>query len=164
MNWDAISAVGEIVGACGVIASLLYVGVQIRADGRARLAATIHDQSEALGNLMAALFGDGELSDIYFRGIQDFNSLEGVELVRFSAFFGKAFRVYEDAFFHHRDGLLDAEIWRGLCGPVEDLLAYPGVQSWWNARKHHYSPDLHLHVARLLGEDREQRLYRKVDS
>ena len=30
MNWEAASAIGEIVGAIGVMASLVYLAVQIR--------------------------------------------------------------------------------------------------------------------------------------
>ena len=30
MNWDAIGAIGEIVGAIGVIATLAYLAIQIR--------------------------------------------------------------------------------------------------------------------------------------
>jgi hypothetical protein len=30
MNWDAIGAVAELLGAIGVIASLVYLAVQIR--------------------------------------------------------------------------------------------------------------------------------------
>ena len=30
MNWDAIGAVGEVVGATGVIASLLYLAIQLK--------------------------------------------------------------------------------------------------------------------------------------
>ena len=38
MNWEAIGAVGEAVGAAGVIISLLYLAVRIRGDARARRA------------------------------------------------------------------------------------------------------------------------------
>lgn len=31
MNWDAIGAISEMLGAIGVIASLVYVGSQVRA-------------------------------------------------------------------------------------------------------------------------------------
>jgi len=30
MNWDAVTGVAELIGATGVIASLVYVGLQIR--------------------------------------------------------------------------------------------------------------------------------------
>ena len=41
MNWDAAGAVGEILGAIGVIGSLLYLGIQIRRDQVATTANTI---------------------------------------------------------------------------------------------------------------------------
>jgi hypothetical protein len=30
MNWEAIGAIGEVVGAAGVVATLLYLAVQVR--------------------------------------------------------------------------------------------------------------------------------------
>ena len=30
MNWEAVGAIGEVVGALGVIATLLYLAIQIR--------------------------------------------------------------------------------------------------------------------------------------
>ena len=35
MNWDAIGAIAELVGAVGVVASLLYVATQVRTSNRA---------------------------------------------------------------------------------------------------------------------------------
>jgi hypothetical protein len=35
MNWEAVGAIGQIVGAFGVIASLLYVAIQVRASNKA---------------------------------------------------------------------------------------------------------------------------------
>lgn len=34
MNWDAISAVGEIVGAAAVVLTLIYLAVQIRQNNK----------------------------------------------------------------------------------------------------------------------------------
>ena len=39
MNWEAIGAIAEAVGAAGVIASLVYLGTQIRSNTRAAKAA-----------------------------------------------------------------------------------------------------------------------------
>ena len=40
MNWDALGAIAELLGAAGVIASLLYLAVQVRQNTRqTRLAA-----------------------------------------------------------------------------------------------------------------------------
>ena len=40
MNWEAIGAVVEIAGAFGVIATLIFLGVQIRQSSMATMAAT----------------------------------------------------------------------------------------------------------------------------
>ena len=159
MNWDALAAIGEIVGALGVVSSLLYLAIQIRADARARRAAVIHEQSEAYSTYLRLVASDPDLSAVYFRGIHDFNSLERGDLVRFSAMLGHLFRIYEDNLFQLNDGVLDARVWQGLAGPVNDLLAYPGVRAWWQTRRHHYSPDLQSHIEQKLGERRVPRLY-----
>ena len=37
MSWEAIGAVGELLGAAGVITSLIYLVLQVRADSSERL-------------------------------------------------------------------------------------------------------------------------------
>ena len=41
MNWESIGAIGEVLGAIGVIATLLYLSVQIRQNTRAMHGATL---------------------------------------------------------------------------------------------------------------------------
>lgn len=43
MNWDAISTIAEIVGATGVIASLVYLAIQIRQNTLVTRAETTKD-------------------------------------------------------------------------------------------------------------------------
>ncbi len=45
MNWDAISAIGEIVGAAAVVVSLLCLAVQIRDPNRQARLLAMHDMS-----------------------------------------------------------------------------------------------------------------------
>ena len=42
MNWDAIGAIGEIVGASAVVISLVYLASQIRIQNRESRAASVH--------------------------------------------------------------------------------------------------------------------------
>ena len=43
MNWEAIGAIGELVGAVGVIATLAYLAVQIRQNSQAVRSSTRSD-------------------------------------------------------------------------------------------------------------------------
>jgi hypothetical protein len=53
MNWEAVAAIGELLGATGVIVSLLYLAVQVRQNTRqTRLAA-----QQAVSRSSESLFG-----------------------------------------------------------------------------------------------------------
>ena len=136
MNWEAIGAVGETVGATGVIISLLYLAMQIRGDARAKRAATVHEQSAAFRDLLRMLATDKGLAEVYLHGIRELNSVQEADLVRFASVLGFMFRVFEEAYFQRKEGNLDAHVWQGFEAPVNDMLAYPGVQEWWFTRSH----------------------------
>jgi hypothetical protein len=56
MNWDAIGAIGETVGALAVILTLAYLAVQIRQNALATQTASHHAVTDSLnqGNLAMA--------------------------------------------------------------------------------------------------------------
>jgi hypothetical protein len=53
------------------------------------------------------------LSELYYRGIQDFESLKGAEIVRFSAFMDQMFKLFEEAYHGQLERHMDARVWRG---------------------------------------------------
>ena len=57
MNWEAIGAIGEIVGGVGVIATLIYLAVQIRQNTRSVEAATYQSVAESLADASYRLIG-----------------------------------------------------------------------------------------------------------
>lgn len=139
MNWEAIGAVGEVLGASGVIISLLYLASQIRGEARAKRASAVHDQSDAYRHFLQTMATDEELAAIYLRGLRDYGSVKEVELVRFSSALGLLFRVFDEAFFQWKEGNLDSSVWHGFESPMADMLAYPGAREWWSTRSHWYS-------------------------
>ena len=161
MNWDAIGAVGEVVGAAGVIASLLYLAVQIRGDARARRAATVHEQSAAFQDLLRTLATDESLAPVYLRGVRDLGSISDTELVRFSSVMGFMFRVFEEAYFQWKGGHLDGQAWHGFEAPISDMIAYPGVREWWSTRSHWYSSQFQGLVRDKLAEASGPTMYRE---
>ena len=64
MNWEAISAIGEIVGAAAVVLSLLYLSIQVRQSTRVARASTRHEITQSAmvgGRLLAESDGISEL-------------------------------------------------------------------------------------------------------
>ncbi|HSG91696.1 MAG TPA: hypothetical protein VLA56_20935 [Pseudomonadales bacterium] len=88
MNWDAIGAIGELVGAAAVVATLLVLMVQIRHSTRAmeesnRLdrAAAIDRHSDSIGRWRGRLMEHPELAAIW-AAARDDEPLDAIQRLR----------------------------------------------------------------------------------
>ena len=90
MNWEAISAIGQLVGALAVVISLIYLAREVRSNARASRLASMRSVSDAFNRWIQQLAEYPHLAELYYRGIHDFESLEGPDFVRFSALMNSA--------------------------------------------------------------------------
>ena len=137
MNWDAIGAIGEIVGALAVVISLVYLASQIRIQNRESRAASVHQVIEGYRSSIAALY-EAEMADIWILAISDFDRLTPSQRLRFVVYLTVALRSFEDAYFQWQEGRLEEEIWRGLLTPLVDVKSTPAFDRFWKIRRHHF--------------------------
>ena len=81
MNWEAIGAIGEILGAAGVIATLAYLAVQIRQNTKMARAATRQElagQMQLLASDLVTVEGIASILQDHFEG----KELTPTELLR----------------------------------------------------------------------------------
>ena len=104
MNWDAIGAVAELLGAIGVIASLVYLAGQIRdsreqmsQNTRAVRAGAYQQFQEQLQTTMVRVLSVPSLEGVVFRGMADPETLSEEEAGRFAWWLIGVFMVYENA-------------------------------------------------------------------
>ena len=148
MNWEAISAVGEIVGALAVVISLIYLAVQIRAQNRESRMAAVHDILEAFRSIQT-VGQDAEMSKLLVRSIDSFDDLEDHERMRVISAIGPMIRVWEEAYFQFRSGRLEEEIWETMIAQYSDLMATNVFQQFWAIRKHVYSTGFRALVEKI---------------
>jgi len=67
MNWEAIGAIGEIIGAAAVLGSLIYLAVQIRQNTRSVEANTMQDLSEGYKGIYLTIATDPILAPIFVK-------------------------------------------------------------------------------------------------
>ena len=113
VNWEAISAIGQIVGAIAVVISLIYVAREVRSSAHATQLASRHSMEDIFIRWAQQLADNQNLREVYYRGLQDFESLEGADLVGFGVLVQGMFRLYEEAYYRHLEGHLDARVWYG---------------------------------------------------
>src|SRR3982750_3792202 len=100
MNWEMLSAIGQLVAAIGVIPSLLYVAVQIREQNKERRRAGINLLTAQWGELVRTAQESREFAEFFLRGMRSFNELDGPDKLRFSAFFTRLTRNFEGMFIY----------------------------------------------------------------
>jgi hypothetical protein len=161
MNWEAVSAIGQIVGAVGVIISVIYLALQVRSNARQTRLASMRSMSDAFNQWLQSLAENAEFGDLYYRGMRDFESIPGADLPRFSALMDHLFRIYEDMYYQKLEGHLDPRVWRGFEAPMRDIIAYPGAQAWWRTRSHWFSREFQQFIDGLARAAAPPSLYRE---
>ena len=145
MNWDAIGAIGEIIGAAAVVASLLYLAVQTRTNAKALRANAIWDAETIFGtaNLShaanpewAALLGRALVSDA---SMDDFSPTEQSQL-QFTV--RGALQYFQAQWSLFEEGLLPKEIWERRRRFVRGFIELPVVKVIWEAEvQQHIVPE-----------------------
>jgi formate/nitrite transporter FocA (FNT family) len=101
MNWEAIAAIGEIVGAIAVVVSLVYLALQIRTQNKQAKLTAIHEMSREHG-IASETMATGSLSNIFVRANKDYQSITEAEAVQLVVFVTGLFRAWESAFLENR--------------------------------------------------------------
>ena len=133
MNWDAIGALAELLGALGVIISLLYLAGQIRNANRAAAVAAKLDSTRFITDYLDLLIQNPEIADLINRGRRDQESLSKDEFLRFSNCALKAFYYFSAGYFQNRLGTLTDASFREQLGIIDYWLRGSAVRSWWTA-------------------------------
>jgi len=139
MNWEAIGAIGEIVGAAGVIATLIYLAIQIRQNTTATNRAAVRRTVESNGAALASLLDEG-VAELFVRGLKSLDSLSEVERYRFDNAFYQWVSSCEQAFIDKRDGTFSADSLLVYQNAVVGYFLTPGGKQWWDERQAWFSP------------------------
>ena len=135
MNWEAIGAIGEFVGAGGVIVSLLYLATQIKADAKGRRAATFQDLSSSLSVGAESIVGVPSMVPLFAKLATGEESLTSEERIRFHYFMIIACRRFEAVHVHKQLDLIDPQLIEGFEYSNLSILAEGAGAEWWAENK-----------------------------
>jgi hypothetical protein len=139
MTLEQASFFAQIISAVTVVASLIFVGVQLRQNTRAVRAATSQAHSATYQEVISHLIDNAEVARIWRIALADPEKLGEDERVRFLALTSALFRFYESSQVKRRRGQLDPEHWHTIEQQAINLAAQPGIKAWWVLRRHWHS-------------------------
>ena len=134
MNWDAIGAVGEILGAIAVFVSLIYLAIQIKSNTKEMKTRSVWDAHHTFAGVNDYLAQGGQISEIVIKSMDpatsssDFSTVENFQIHTFAR---SMFQRLEAQYFLYKAGTLEPEIWENRKLFNRGLLDLPVYRDWW---------------------------------
>ncbi len=117
--------------------------------------------SDAFNRWIQQLGQYPHLAEVYYRGLHDFESLEPLDFVRFSALLKQVFRNLEELYYLQAEGHPEKSVWRGWEAATRDFNAYPGAQAWWHLRSHWFSEEFVKFIDQVQQTGKPPRMFRE---
>ena len=160
MNWEAIGAIGEIVGAFGVVVTFIYLAYQIRQNTvqleqstLAAKAAAQNASNEALRENRKALFESAGMAEIFLRGNENPDDLDVVSKLRYRLVMQNITEVMLEIYTQALITSFSPETWNTQGTTlVKRVLATPGGQWFWATFADNYPADFRANVDRILAQ------------
>jgi hypothetical protein len=138
---EQFNYIAEIVASVAVIASLIYVAIQIRQNTATNKLISAQNLSHEVRAGSAIAAANSYLADIHLRGMKDVESLSPSERHQFYLYLNNTYRVYESALYQHTQGVVDEPVFNAITSNMHIGMKTPGYQSFWNERKSIFSKE-----------------------
>ena len=136
-----LGSLGEFIGAFAVVATLVYISIQLKQHTRAVRLITGYNVTEEFREFYRMIASNAELSEIYRKGTGDASLLTEAEKLRFNLSMHNLFRAYENSYYQYIDGALDPRYWGGISKQFLALKDLPGFNGYWQERYFMYSDE-----------------------
>jgi hypothetical protein len=157
MNWDAVGAIAEIIGAVAVVASLIYLAVQVRQN--------THELSMSLKSTELAAFErnvesgirirelfilNPEILDLYARGGESYVDLDEGDKLRFDMVVRNVFSALQGAYVRQLTYGNDPTHFSGSERTLDRLIRGRGIRDWLSQSNPDWRPEFDALVQQRL--------------
>ena len=164
MNWGAIGAIGEVVGAMAVLVSLTYLARQIKHSSKSQdranelaQASSIADSNALFINAWEPIAQNKDLADIYVKALSG-KELSPAEEMQFIASINMYFAWLEVLYSQTSldlgfSGVEEENFFSVSNMYITKIFGSPTAREWWygDARSY-YSPEFHSEVSKVIDD------------
>ena len=136
-EWGAI---GELVGGVAVIATLIYLAIQIRLNTAQARRDAIHSERGAFSFplQLCLLTESAENVEVLQAGLQDYSALPPSQAGRFNTLLLGLFVAYVTVVDFYQQAIIPADEFKASEGNFLRFLVTPGGRQWWDQTKNMY--------------------------
>jgi hypothetical protein len=136
MNWDIVGAVAELLGAAGVIGSLVYVARQMKSSTLASQVESKLRVTDKMADFQNQLIEYPHLMELMIAGRRNYTSLDRDQRIQFANLALKACWFLSAAHFMYRKGSIDKDDWHEFRATCLYWASGPGFREWWQTQGH----------------------------
>ena len=141
MNWEAAGAIGEILGALLVVATLVYLSRQIRQHGIATTSGSMDAWFSDYNALVLEGFHNLENASLLQEGFTNFRGLDRPQQFQFHMWMVTHTLSLQNMYLQTRANTMHTELAEAVLTFNASLLQLPGTNHWWEASRQIFHPD-----------------------
>jgi len=150
INWEAVGAIANLFAAIGVIATLIYLSIQIRQNTKAVRSSSIQNLVQSFSTTAQAAVENEYIVPLLLKANAGPGGLTEEERGRLHFWFIMTFRRFESVYFQRDLGIVDAEVIDGFERSHIAILASKSAQEWWANSKGIFNSGFVSYVEDLL--------------
>jgi hypothetical protein len=135
MNWEAIGASAETLGALAVIISLLYLASQVRKNTVESRISSYDSYVHTIADVRRTVLQSDTLSRVWIVGLSDPSVLDEVESAQLRLLLYNAVQCIESPHLQLIQSGLDKEIWSRQTPLIARVIGSSGGREWWGNYK-----------------------------
>lgn len=163
MTLETLYFIAQIVAALAIVASLVFVGLQVRTSNIQQRIALLNQRSEMTSRLNQLMVQDEGLCEVLIKGAESIRPLTPAEFLRFSTF-NHEWILIARQLKHHKEAVgVDDENFEALVRPLKRLFRQKGMHEWWAIGKRVYPDSEVAYIEDLVGITTEPQITEAPD-
>jgi hypothetical protein len=150
MNWSAVAALAELLGAVAVVVSLAYLSRQVGQNTHAVRTANAVTAQANFRYLARMFYTDRPMGDIVLRCMSGDAELAPGDRFAAYAYFFDFLKTAELAYYQYKNGDLDPVLWQSAFEFYHAYFTTAGFRAYWAERQRAFNPEFRSAMAAWL--------------
>ena len=148
MSLEQAALMSQVIAAFAVLASLLFVGVQIRQNTRSQRMVASSSLATAIAAINVPAMESPALGEALSKALPDWNSATREQRIVAHFFLFSFFKLSESVWYQRKANVFDEAQWVGWDALLRSFYHSEGVKTgWWQHRRNAYSPEFQAYLA-----------------
>jgi len=150
VNWEAIGAIGEIIGALAVFCTLVYLASQIKQNTKAVQSSALDSTRNTISNARQSIYENDDVAQVYIKDLASPDELSDLERVKFRLILHNLLLSESHIFAQTKFSDLLTSEWSAQKTIIKRVLGSPGGQWFWGNFRGEFDQDFGTEISKIM--------------